>query len=90
MTKYYEEFIRYEIDKIEKFDFEFKGELTIVISEKKNYNKTSQTLSESDKKIIDKMIDKFSIKEIANIINQYKDLSKKEIYSYCVKLKNEK
>ena len=24
------------------------------------------------------------------IINQYKDLSKKEIYSYCIKLKNEK
>ncbi len=90
MTKYYEEFIRYEIDKIEKFDFEFKGELTIVISEKKNYNKTSQTLSESDKKIIDKMIDKLSIKEIVNIINQYKDLSKKEIYNYRIKLKNEK
>ena len=90
MTKYYEEFIRFEIDKIEKFDFEFKGELTIVISEKKNYNKTSQTLSESDKKIIDKMIDKLSIKEIVNIINQYKDLSKKEIYNYCIKLKNEK
>ncbi len=90
MTKYYEEFIRFEIDKIKKFDFELKGELTIVISEKKNYNKTSQTLSESDKKIIDKMIDKLSIKEIVNIVNQYKDLSKKEIYNYCIKLKNEK
>ena len=56
--KYYEEFIRLEINKIEKFEFELKGELTIVISEKENHNKTSQILSESDKKIINQMINK--------------------------------
>ena len=35
MTKIYEEFIRADIEKIDKFNINFKGELTIVISEKK-------------------------------------------------------
>ena len=90
MTKYYEEYIRKDIDLLDNFDFKLKGEFTIVISEKKIHNKTSQILNESDKKIIGKMIDKFSIKEIVSFINQYNNFSKKEIYNYCVKLKNEK
>ena len=32
----------------------------------------------------------FSVKEITNFINQNRDISKKEIYNYCLKLKNEK
>ena len=36
------------------------------------------------------MIDIFSVKEITNFINQNRDISKKEIYNYCLKLKNEK
>ena len=35
MTKFYEEYIRTEVDKIDEVNFETKGELTIVISEKK-------------------------------------------------------
>ena len=89
MTKYYEEFIRAEIDHLDKLNFELKGELTIVISEKEISKKTSQILSESDKRVINKMIDKFSIKEIINLINKEEKISKKEIYNYCVKLKNE-
>ena len=88
MTKYFEEFIRAEIDTLELFDYELKGELTIVISEK-NDKKTSQELSESDKRNIRKMINKLSIKEITNFLNQNKKISKKLIYSYCLKLKNE-
>ncbi len=89
MTKYYEEFIRAEIDHLDKLNFEFKGELTIVISEKEISKKTSQMLSESDKRVINKMIDKLPIKEIINLINKDEKISKKEIYNYCVKLKNE-
>ena len=37
MTKFYEEYIRTEVDKIHEVYFEIKGELTIVISEKKLY-----------------------------------------------------
>ena len=89
MTKYYEEFIRCNIDNLDKIEFEHKGEFTIVISEKNNNNITSQTLSESDKKIIDQMINKISIKEIISIINKDNKVPKKEIYNYCIKLKNE-
>jgi 16S rRNA (cytidine1402-2'-O)-methyltransferase len=36
------------------------------------------------------MIKKMSIKDITDIINQYSNVAKKEIYNYCLKLKNEK
>ena len=89
ITKYYEEFIRKNVDDLELFDTQLKGELTLVISETKNDKKTSQILSESDMINIKKMIKKFSIKEITNIISQNKNISKKQIYNYCLKLKNE-
>ena len=89
MTKYYEEFIRSEINDLDKLDLKLKGELTIVISEKVLDNKISQSLNESDKRIISQMIDKVSIKEIISLINRNNKISKKEIYDYCLKLKNE-
>ena len=90
MTKYYEEFIRSEIDKIDSLNLNLKGELTLIISEIKKNKKTSQTLGESDKKIINKMINKLTIKEIIQLINKDKKIPNKDIYSYCLKLKNEK
>ena len=90
MTKYYEEFIRSEIDKIDSLNLNLKGELTLIVSEIKKNKKTSQTLGESDKKIIDKMINKLTIKEIVKLINKDKKISNKDIYNYCLKLKNEK
>jgi len=89
ISKIYEEFIRKNVDDLELFNKELKGELTIVISEKKIDKNYSQKLSESDMNIINKMINKLTIKEITEIISQNKDISKKEIYSYCLKLKNE-
>ena len=90
ISKYYEEFTRSDIEKLEIFSTEPKGELTIVISEKKIDKKLSQTLSESDKVNIKKMINKLKIKEIIHLISQNNKISKKEIYNYCLKLKNEK
>ena len=72
------------------FKSDLKGELTIVISEILNYKKSSQNLNESDKRLISKMINKLSIKEITNLINQNNKISKKIIYDYCLKIKNEK
>ena len=88
MTKLYEEFIRKNVDELEIFEKEIRGELTVVISEKKQKN-TSQDLGESDKIIIKKMLNKISIKEITDIISNEKKISKKKIYNYCLKLKNE-
>ena len=90
MTKFYEEYIRSEVDKLELFNNNLKGELTIVISENINQKKESQILNESDKRLIIKMINKLSIKEITDLINQNKKISKKIIYDYCLKIKNEK
>ena len=89
ISKLYEEILRKNIDDLELFIKEPKGELTVVISEKKIDKKTSQELSESDKNIIEKMINKLSIKEITDFLNQNRDVSKKEIYKYCLKIKNE-
>ena len=90
ITKIYEEFIRKNVDELELFEKELKGELTIVISERKINKNFSQKLSESDKNIIKIMIDKLSTKEITDILNQITNVSKKEIYNYCLELKNEK
>jgi len=90
MSKYYEEYIRKEINDLELFDNQLKGELTIVISENKTDKKNSHLLSESDKRNINKMINKLSIKEITDLMSQNNKISKKEIYNYCLKLKNEK
>lgn len=89
ISKFYEEYIREDINNLEKFNKDVKGELTIVISEKKHQKKNSLELDESDKRIIDKMINRLSIKEIIDLINEKKKISKKEIYSYCLKIKNE-
>tara|TARA_A100001011_G_C14308469_1_gene844371 strand:- start:2565 stop:3425 length:861 start_codon:yes stop_codon:yes gene_type:complete len=90
MSKFYEEYTRCDVDELKLYDKEPKGELTIVISEKKVDKKATHTLSESDKTNIKKMIFKFTIKEITDFIIQNSKASKKEIYNYCLKLKNEK
>ena len=89
ITKLYEEYIRKNINDLVPFEKELKGELTVVISEKKEDKNSSQMLSESDMYVIKKMIKNFSTKEITSFINQNRNLSKKEIYDYCLKLKNE-
>ena len=90
MSKFYEEYIRCAISELRLFDKTLKGELTIVISEKKDNKKTLNYLDESDKINIGKMINKLSIKEITSLFSQYKKITKKIIYNYCLKLKNEK
>ena len=90
ISKLYEEFIRKDVDDLEIFNKALKGELTVVISEKKIEKNYPQELSESDINIINKMINKLTIKEITEIISQNKDISKKEIYNYCLKIKNKK
>ena len=47
-------------------------------------------MEESDKKSIKKMIKKLSVKDITDLISRNSNVTKKEIYNYCLKLKNEK
>ncbi len=90
MTKFYEEYKRSKVEDLEPLKSDLKGELTIVISEKIHDKKASQTLDESDKRLIRVMINKLSIKEITNLIIRKNDISKKIVYDYCLKIKNEK
>ena len=90
MTKFYEEYIRTDINKLEPFKSEPKGELTIIISERRKKKNSSIILKESDKDSIQKMIKKLSIKDITDIISQNANIPKKEIYNYCLSLKDEK
>ncbi len=90
ISKYYEEFTRFDLKDLQPFKNELKGELTIVISDRKIDKKILQILSESDKRNIEKMINKLSTKEITDLITQKSKVSKKEVYNYCLKLKNEK
>jgi len=89
ISKFYEEYYRNKVRKLKFFEKSLKGEITLVISEKKNKKNISNSLNESDKKLINKLIKKFSVKDITNLINEGKNISKKEIYNYCLKLKNE-
>ena len=89
ITKLYEEFIRTNVDELEQFQKEPKGELTVVISEKITDKNNSKILSESDINIINKMINKLTIKEITDLICENSKVSKKLVYNYCLKLKNE-
>ena len=86
----YEEFIRKKVDELELFEKELKGEITVVISEKKINKNLSEKLTESDMNMIRKMINKLTIKEITEILGLSTNVRKKEIYNYCLKLKNEK
>jgi len=90
ITKYFEEYFRFNVSELDQKNISLKGEITLVLSEKKIVNKTSNNLSESDKIKIRKLIKKLSIKEIVDLIKDGKNIPKKEIYNYCLKIKNEK
>ena len=90
ITKYYEEYFRFNVNELDQKNVSLKGEITLVVSEKKLENKTSNNLNESDKIKIRKLIKKLSIKEIVDLIKDGKNIPKKEIYNFCLKIKNEK
>ncbi len=90
ISKYYEEYFRFNVSELDQKKISLKGEITLVLSEKKIENKNSNNLSESDKIKIGKLIKKLTIKEIIDLIKDGKSISKKEVYNYCLKIKNEK
>ena len=89
MTKHFEEYTNVEIDNLKNLDTNLKGELTLVISENEPKKKIRRNLSESDKRLIRKMSLKLSTKDIISLMSRTYTASKKEIYNYCIKLKNE-
>jgi len=89
LTKMYEQHFRLNISKINEFNTELRGEITLVISQKFQ-NESENKLNDQDKKKIKKLMKKLSIKDIVTEIKKNKDIAKKEIYNYCLQVKNEK
>ena len=89
ITKYHEEYIRTSVKNLSNVNFSRKGELTVVISEPKKEKLSFKELEESDKKKINKLIQKMSIKDIVKKVSEDREISKKLIYNYCLEIKNE-
>ena len=87
ITKFHEEYIRVPVKQLSNLNFSRKGELTVVISELKKENLSFNQLEESDKKKIDKLIKKMSIKDIIKKVTEDKKISKKLVYNYCLEKK---
>ena len=87
ITKLYEEYFRFDVNDIDKVNINLKGEITLVFSplalDHENF------LDADDKKKIKKLIKKSSIKDIIKLISKNKKISKKEIYNFCLNIKNE-
>jgi 16S rRNA (cytidine1402-2'-O)-methyltransferase len=88
ITKIHETFFREDIDKLNMFKSPIKGELTVVISEKKQENR----LMDKEKIVnkVKKYLKKYSLKDTVDLILENEKTSKKEIYNLCLKIKNEK
>ena len=89
ISKYHEEYIRTSVQKLSDVNFSRKGEITIVISEIRKEKLSFKELEESDKKKINKLIKKMSIKDIVKKVSEDREISKKLIYKYCLEIKNE-
>ena len=87
MTKIHEEFIRSTVELVKKLPETVKGEFTIVLSEKIKTKKIEKEIHESVKIEIEKMLKKYSHKDVVEFIYKKENLPKKLIYEYCLKLK---
>ena len=89
ITKFHEEYIRTSVKELSNINFSRKGEITVVISETKQEKLSLQELEESDKKKINQLIKKMSIKDIVKKVSEDREIPKKLIYNYCLLIKNE-
>ena len=87
ITKMHETFLRESIDEIKPMTNDFKGELTVIISEQ---SKTAKIFDE--KKIVNKAkkyLKDYSLKDTVKMISEIEKVNKKKIYDLCLKIKNE-
>ncbi len=90
MTKIHEEFIRGKVESIKNIPENLKGELTIVLSKKKEAINIKKEINESVKIEIKKMLKKYSHKDVVDFFTKREKLSKKIIYNFCLELKKNK
>ncbi len=87
MTKIHEEFIRSKTNLIKDLPKNFKGELTVVLSEKIKDKNIKKEINESVKIEIMNMLKKYSHRDVVEFISKKENLPKKIIYNFCLDLK---
>ena len=85
----HEEYIRDKVKNLSNIEISEKGEMTVVISESANSQNRLHVIEESVKKKVVKLLKKMSIKDVASTISKENNISKKVIYDFCLKKKNE-
>lgn len=88
ISKMHETFYRDKIAAIKPFKTTLKGELTIVIS--KIYNNDKIVPNEVIINQAKKYLDKYSLKDVVELISKKEKISKKKVYEICLQIKNDK
>ena len=88
ITKLHETFYREEIDKINMFKTSLKGELTVVISEKNIKDKNVYFDEEEIKRKAETYLQKYSLKDVVELLFVSEKINKKKIYQLCLDIKN--
>ena len=86
ITKIHETFYRDTIKTIKPFKTTLKGELTIVIS--KIYHNSDSKSDLDVEKQANKYLQKYSLKDVVELISKKEKISKKKVYDICLKIKN--
>jgi 16S rRNA (cytidine1402-2'-O)-methyltransferase len=88
ISKLHETFYREKISSIKPFKSALKGELTVVIS--KIYTNNNIVTDEEIIEQASQFLNKYSLKDVVELISKKEKISKKKIYNICLKIKNDK
>ncbi len=86
MTKNYETYYRQNIDSLNTFKTQLKGELTIVISPKTKNELLKTNYAKIEKQVI-KYLKNYTVKDVVELMSKKEQIPKKIIYNLCIKNK---
>ena len=86
MTKNYETYYRQNIDSLNTFKTQLKGELTIVISPKTKNELLKTNYAKIEKQVI-KYLKNYTVKDVVELMSKKEQIPKKIIYNPCIKNK---
>ena len=91
MTKIYENFYRDSLESFSNFKDSTKGEITVVLSRKKEgYIFNKKTVDDKELRIeILKYLKRYTLKDVVKLVSEKNNLSKKQVYNLCLKIKND-
>ena len=88
LTKAHETFYRGNLENFKGLSKELKGEITVVLSKKNISTNKEIILNQEQLKLdISKYLKRYTLKDVVKLISEKNNLSKKEIYDLCLKIK---